>query len=446
MADINQFKIIKELYTGEQLTVYQVEDSTNGEPGILRLIHHLPLRDAWEQLYREYEAKITHYKHLPVVKMLDVWERKPFVVLEADEGDFLEKEQSLTGKQIDQFVDAVAHLHKHKLYHGKITRFNIWIKENGDITLYGAGERTVFQPDRKVTIQDDLKQVLAILKSHSSIPESHFEGRSFDCIEELQDWVLRKLAIPKPGLVERGEAVFGDPNKEVNKREEPERLAPAPTIAPPKEKRKNKFLYIGVAVAALLVVTILSISWLKGGAEQASNTANESKQETVAKDKQQVKAAEKKPGVDLSQYAKLLSGWDLIKGASIKLADSEYTLVAAAQKQDDSSGVVKIFVLSKGKKVGESTEYKGGTSLESTSYIDSFLTVTSENGQKGLLVFELPSGIISEVIALEVQANGSTKEVWSDYGTEIKLNENVISVTDIELTRLSFKNNKFTVE
>ncbi|MEH7374678.1 hypothetical protein [Neobacillus drentensis] len=451
MADINQFRIIKELYTGEQLTVYQVEDPKNGEPGILRLIHQLPLRDQWNQLYREYEAKITYYKQLPAVKVLDVWDRKPFVVLEGNEGDFLEKEQMLTGKQIDQFVDAVVYLHKHEILHGKINRFNIWIKENGEIILYGAGERAVFQPDRKITIQDDLKQVLSILKNHSSLAESHCEGISFDHIEELQGWILRKLAIPKPGLVNLGESsttVFGVPNKEVIEREEPKRIVPEISPAPPKEKRKSGALFIGVAVAVLLIIVIFSINFLKGGAEKTSIQASEGKQETaVEKDKPKEKAAEKKDQVDLSQFTQVVPSWEPIKHASIKLAGHEYTLVAAAQKQDDSSGKVKVFVLSQGKKVGESPEYKGSNSPEPTSYIDSFLTVTSENGQKGLLVFGLPGGLgISEVIALEVQASGSAKQVWSDYGTEVKQSKDVISVTGTELSNLSLKNNKFTLE
>ncbi|MEY2193043.1 hypothetical protein AB7942_09905 [Neobacillus sp. BF23-41] len=449
MADINQFKIIKELYTGEQLTVYQVEDPKDGESGILRLIHQLPLRDEWNQLYREYEAKITNYKHLPAVKVLDVWDRKPFVVMEGNEGNFLEKEQMLTGKQIDQFIDAVVHLHQHGIHHGKINRFNIWIKENGEITLYGAGERTVFQPERKITIQDDLKQVLSILKNHSSLAESHFEGISFDNIEELQGWILRKLAIPKPGLVNLGESsktVFKSAIHEKNKREEPELVTPA--HAPPKEKLKSGALFIGVAVAVLLIIVIFSINFLKGGAEKNSIQASEGKQETaVEKDKPKAKAAEKKDQVDLSQFTQVVPSWEPIKHASIKLAGHEYTLVAAAQKQENSSGKVKVFVLSQGKKVGESPEYKGSNSPEPTSYIDSFLTITSENGQKGLLVFGLPGGLgISEVIALEVQASGSAKQVWSDYGTEIKQSKDVISVTGTELSNLSLKNNKFTLE
>ncbi|QIZ10652.1 protein kinase family protein [Priestia megaterium] len=450
MADINQFKIIKELYTGEQLTVYRVEDPKDGESGILRLIHQLPLRDEWNQLYHEYEAKITNYKHLPAVKVLDVWDdNKPFVLMEGKEGNFLEKEQMLTGKQIDQFVDAVVYLHKHRILHGKINRFNIWIKENGEITLYGAGERTVFQPDRKITIQDDLKQVLSILKNHSSLAESHFEGISFDHIEELQGWILRKLAIPKPGLVNLGESsktVFESAIHEKNKREEPELVTPAP--APPKEKRKSGSLFIGVAAAVLLIIIIFSINFLKGGAEKTSIQASESKQETaVEKDNPKVKAVEKKDQIDLSQFTQVVSGWDPIEHASIKLAGNEYTLVAAAQKHDDSSGKVKVFVLSQGKKVGESPEYNGNSS-ETKSYIDSFLTITADNGQTGLLVFELPddSGLISEVIALTVQANGSTKQVWSDYGTEVKQSKDVISVTGTELSNLSLKNNKFTLE
>jgi hypothetical protein len=449
MADINQFKIIKELYTGEQLTVYQVEDPKDGESGILRLIHQLPLRDEWNQLYHEYEAKINNYKHLPAVKVLDVWDDKPFVVMEGNEGNFLEKEQMLTGKQIDQFVDAVVYLHKHGILHGKINRFNIWIKENGEITLYGAGERTVLQPDRKITIQDDLKQVLSILKNHSSLAEAHFEGISFDHIEELQGWILRKLAIPKPGLVNLGESsktVFESAIHEKNKWEEPELVTPAP--APPKEKQKSGSLFIGVAAAALLIIVIFSINFLKGGAEKTSIQASESKQETaVEKDNPKVKAVEKKDQVDLSQFSQVISGWDPIKHASIKVAGHEYTLVAAAQKQDDSSGKVKVFVLSQGKKVGESPEYNGNSS-ETKSYIDSLLTITAKNGQTGLLVFELPddSGLISEVIALTIQANGSAKQVWSDYGTEVKQSKDVISVTGTELSNLSLKNNKFTLE
>lgn len=457
MADINHYKIIKELYTGEQLTVYQVEDTENGEPAILRLIHQFTLRDAWNELYRDYEVKITNNKFLPAVKKLDVWECKPFVVLAGNDGNFLEKEQILSGKQIDQFVEAIVQLHQHQILHGKINRFNIWIKENEEINLYGAGERTVFQPDRKVTIQDDLKQVLAILKNHSSIPDSYFEEGSFDSITELQEWVLRKLAIPKPGLVDLGESsktVFGVPKNEINKLEEPKRIVPEPTIAPPIEKRKNNSLFIGVTVTALLLVTILSISWLKGGTENASNSTNESNLETTAvKEKQQARAARvQNEETDLSQFAPLFTGWDLIKYVSIKLAEKDYTLVAAAQKQDESSGLVKVSVLSKAKngkwtKVWESAEYKGN-SLETKSYIDSFLTITSDNGQTGLLVFELTddSGLISEFIALTVDVNGNAKQVWNGYGTEIELNEHVISVTDTGLSKLSFKNDIFTVD
>ncbi|MEH7094813.1 hypothetical protein [Neobacillus vireti] len=455
MANIKQYEIIKDIQTGGDLTVHFVENKETTETGILRLMNYVEYRDSWNELYRKYGTTITNYKYLPALKQIDILDDKPFVVMEGIEGSLLEKGQILIGRQIDQLIEAIVHLHHHKIYFGKITRFNIWIKESGDIRLYGAGERSVFHPEKKMTIQEEIKSVLTILKNHSEIPADYFDGLSFDSIEELKEWVLSRLAIPKPGLVDNGESsktVFGEQVKE--SQEEENVAAPIPASGITKVVQNSGTLKKWFVGTAILMI-ILTLGWMWGGSKESSKEISKTDKKAVAVVTD--KAADKKDPLNkkahLSQFAPLFSGWVIIKQAPIKLSGTEYTLIATAQKRDESSGAVKIEVMSKGKtgewtNVWESPEYKSSLT-EIDSYIDSFFTITSNDGLLALLVFNLPDDGalgISEVKAISIQPNGSAKEEWSGYGKGVEQKNNVINVKGVPETKLSIINGKFTQE
>jgi hypothetical protein len=465
MANIKGYRIVKEIHTGDHLTVYLVEDSMYGGTAILRLTNQPAYRDAWNELYRNFDSKVKNQKYLPALKRLDILDDRAIAVMEGSEGNLLEAGQALTGRQIDQFVEAVVYLHHNQILLGKITRFNIWIREDGDITLYGAGERSVFNPESKSTIEDDIKHVLMIIKNHSSIPKYHFDGLSFESIGRLQEWVLSKLAIPKPGLVDTGvtsKTVFGDPDK---KRQEPNESLPVSFSPLPKvEKKKNHSLSILLSGVAILLTVIFSITWLRSGPEQATKKVNEPKQTEVEdsaatedkeekKNHEQQNADESVNEMDVSQFAHLFSDWNIIKQSSINLAGSDYILVATTQKRDELSGAVKVSVLSHAQstgwtKVWESPEYQSLLS-EPDTYVKTFLTLTSNDGKVALLVFDLPDNGslgISEIKALTVQANGSAEEVWSGFGYDIEKKDNEIHVIDMGLKKLSINNGSFTLQ
>ncbi|WP_042462577.1 protein kinase family protein [Neobacillus dielmonensis] len=462
MADINQYRTMKELYTSEHLTVYQAEDTSSGEITLIRQLNKLAFRDSWKDLYRFYGNKITNYKYLPSVKRIDELDDSTYAVLGGSEGNLLEKGQILTGSQIDQLLEAFIHLHQNNIVHGKISRFHIWIKESGGLTLYGAGERSVLYPETKLTFQDDINQLITLLRNHSKINNSYFEGIGFETIEDLQEWALSKLAFPKPGLVNKGvtaNKVFGEPAKVQQTKDERKEPVPIPFQASPENSPKQNSLLKWLVPATVLLMIVMGSIWALGLNDSAVKKANGNTVKTPAAAKntttmsaQKAEAPKNGPSFDLSQFAELFPGWQLIKGESIKLAGTPYTLVAAAQKRDDLSGVVKIGILTEANgsmtKVWESSEYASFLA-EPTDYIQSFLTITQSDQQKGLLVFDLPDNGslgIASIYGLMIQPGGSAEQVWTGPGFGIKKQNDVITVMDIGVKNLSLSNGQFSLE
>lgn len=461
MADIKHYQIIRELYNGEHVNVYFVKNKENGETGILRLMNGSENHEDWKKLYRHYGIHITKNKSLPSLKWNDVWEDRPFVVLDGAEGNLLEIGQVLTGRQIDLLLEAVIHLHQQNILFGKLTRFNIWIKVTGDLALYGAGERTIFYPERKMSIEDDVKQVLAFIKNYSEIPDHHFDGLSFETASQLQEWVLAQLAIPKPGLVDMGETsktVFAEPEPKTAEvpRIEKRAFPSSPTSPKVKQKKGSLVKWLGGAVMAALL-GFIAIGMMQGDAEQTGKEEKQQQLPTEVKSENTNGAVQEQVPAnntaDLSKAAPLFSGWEFIKQVSTKLGNTEYTIVAASQKRDEYSGVVKIAVLSvtpKGEwqKLWESPEYESYLS-EQEYYVQSFLTVASKDAQKALLVFDLPDGGsmgISEVKAITIQVNGNAEEVWSGYGFSLNQENDAIVVKEMGVKKLSIADGKFTLE
>ncbi|MFJ5718220.1 hypothetical protein [Neobacillus sp. NPDC093127] len=463
MADIKDYKIIKEVSTSNHLIVYLVENKENHQTAMVRLINHQEHRDAWKELYRYYGRTITNTKYLPALKRIDILADCTFAVLDGSAGNLLESGQILSSTQIDQFLEALVHVHHNGILFGKITRFNIWIRENGNLTIYGSGERAVLYPDSRPTIQADIKQAIQMLKAHSDIDASYFNRHSFETMEELQEWVLAKLAIPKPGIVAKGETaqtIFPETSKkERTSGEQNEKvlvIAPAPKQS---EQPKHPLARKGFIAALLIIVIagVVAFSLISGGDKPSLLKANQSSQtrkstpdgpKTVEteKDNQTVSAQEKEP------FTALFPDWEIVKQAAIKVTGMDYIIIGTAKSREDSQGVVKVSVLSKVKsgdwtKVWESTEYKGHAS-EPKGYIDSFITIPSKEAEAALIVLGLPDGSIgiSEVIALTLDGTGRMEQVWNDYGTKIEQTNNVVSVQGVGLTKLSLQNGKFALE
>ncbi|WP_462410926.1 hypothetical protein [Neobacillus sp. Marseille-QA0830] len=462
MADINQYRILRELYTGEHLTVYQAEDTSSGDITIIRLMNKLVFRDSWKELYRLYGNQITNYKYLPAVKRIDELDDSTIAVLNGSEGNLLEKGQILTGSQIDQLLEAVIHLHQNSLVHGKISRFHIWIKESGGLTLYGAGEREVLYPESKLTVQDDINQLIALLRNHSKINKSYFEGIGFETIEDLQEWTLSKLAFPKPGLVDKGvtaKTVFGKPTKVQQTMEARQEPVPVPAQSPAKNSQKSNPLIKWLVPAAVLLCIVIGSVWALGLPDSAAKKANGNSGEKPAAAKntatmpaQKGETQKNSPTINLNRFADLFPGWELINGESINLAGTPYTLVAVAQKRDDMSGVVKVAMLTEANgstaKVWESSEYES-LLAEPKDYIHSFLTLTQSDQQKALLVFDLPDNGslgIASIYAIMIQPGGSGQQVWTGPGFGIKKQNDVITVMDIGVKNLSLSNGQFNLE
>ena len=100
MANINGYRILQEIQTGEHLTVYLVEDLVHGGTAILRLTNQPVYREAWNELYRNYDRNVKNHKYLPALKKLDTLDDRSLSVMEGSEGNLLESGQTLTSRQI----------------------------------------------------------------------------------------------------------------------------------------------------------------------------------------------------------------------------------------------------------------------------------------------------------------------------------------------------------
>jgi hypothetical protein len=485
LENITQYKIIRELGKSEHVTSYLVEDEGKGYKGILRIIQQIELKDAWFDVYEEYGSKVTNYKYLPKCINIDSCPiNGTFSVLLENDGDFLKEHQPLENKQINQLIDALWHLHKKEFIHGNMIKENIWVKENGDLTLYGAGEYKVFTSGHHVTIEDDIRQLLSLIANHTVLSSTFNLEEENLSLDNVRNWVQEKFSEPipsveeekeiveeneeKPGLIEKPSKEDDGGDEWVEKKEEVilQRIDQVPDsiqdLESEPQKQKRKYWLFALAGIALILFTVASFSWIHQGKEESLHNDSKKTSQVTMVNQNDTNIKEKESDLDdgesslepnLSQFHHLFPEWTVIKGSTVQFGSTEYTVVAVGQSRDDFSGALKVAVLSKTPedkwtKISETPEYETFLS-EPELYIGSLLTLNPQGGDTALIVFDIPSGGSAgfvDVIALSVHHNGAMEEMWSGFGFGIKMDSNSVSVEEIGEKKLSLINGKFSLE
>jgi hypothetical protein len=107
---------------------------------------------------------------------------------------------------------------------------NIWVGEDGTITLYGAGEHAAINQSERPTVKDDLQQLAAIIESNSAIKTASPVSIDFTTIGEIQDWldlqksIAEKAEVPeiKPEPKRKPAWLKRRANRRINARERKE--------------------------------------------------------------------------------------------------------------------------------------------------------------------------------------------------------------------------------
>lgn len=466
LEKINSFIILEQLHKRDHLSVYQVKDEDNGQLAILRLTDHTVKYEKWNNLYNQYMDLIVNFNYLPKWKTIsEASEIESYAVFEGSPGEMLAY-QGLSDKQIEQLLDAVTHLHKKKFTHGNIVRENIWIKENEDIVLYGAGEYKLLEPETEIPVENDLKQLFNVIKTHSLSSTENLNGGK---MEDLYDWldslkITEKTVLEpseehddksetQPGLIEKGELIESadrqEEKKERLKPEAPEAFEEEITDFPsrpqaPAEasitKRKYGIWVFGGTGLAVLLIFLFSVNLFTGDAEFGS--ANE---ETARQ--QETEEIE-----NLNVYAELFPGWQTKKHTLLQIKDKKFTLIGLTKKEDDQIGIVKAAVVTETggewQNLWESGEYINETD-NNGEFIDAFLSIPSVEKDKGLLVMSL-SGTesigLSNVYGFVIDENGKGKESFQDLGFGLHEHDREIHIEKIGEISLKVSKGKLITE
>jgi serine/threonine protein kinase len=169
------YEIRRELFsTKSGLKVFEVKEIQNGETKLLRLADFSNKasqnqQDQWYELYDQYQMKITNFKYLPRVSIINsLDEHLLYTILDCEDGDILKNKGKLGANEVSQLIDAVSHLHRKRLSHGSISAENIWLTNQGRVILYGAGETKV--TDKKsASFTSDIEQLSFVIQNHSSL-------------------------------------------------------------------------------------------------------------------------------------------------------------------------------------------------------------------------------------------------------------------------------------
>ncbi|MEH7097799.1 TcaA NTF2-like domain-containing protein [Neobacillus vireti] len=214
---IEGYEIRRELFsTRSGLKVFEVKEIQSGEIKLLRLADFSKKasrdqQDQWYELYDQYQMKITNFKHLPRVSIINsLDEHRLYSILDCEEGNLLKTEGELGADEVSQLIDAVSHLHRKKLSHGSIKAENIWLTNQGRVILYGAGEIKV--TDKKgASFSSDIEQLSIVIQNYSSL-----SGVLLDQLRNEQPMTIDELEmlIANGGIQENNQKRAGLVEKE----------------------------------------------------------------------------------------------------------------------------------------------------------------------------------------------------------------------------------------
>ncbi|MEH7415770.1 hypothetical protein V7266_10860 [Neobacillus drentensis] len=454
---IGDYKVEKLLSTNDDLSFLIVRDSGQ-KTFMLRKLNRPASDDAWFECYEDYQLNITNFKYLPKPLVVSTHENKVYTTFPYEDGTILSEGKQLSQEQMEQLIEAVSHLHKKGFIHGSIDENHIWIRETGDVQLFGAGEKKVLTPSAPVPKQADYDSIFSIIKRLTTIEVK--DGLIPTSLEQLLD-LLQTVQI-KPSLVEKETIdnraavpeVFVDSRAQV-----PEEKIP---------RKRRKWWMIGGGIA-LLLFAVITVSYFsndssiqttkaeKSPTTQMTNAEKSPTAQTTNAEKSPAKAVEreetKPPKIDLTQFAALFPNWQFIKQETVKINRTYYTILGIGLKGTDGEmGKAKVVVLDynaeadKWSKKWESQEYEVDSSAEMESYLD-MLLLNPQDQKKALLVFgtyQYRAGY--DVYALEVDEEGNGKIAWEDNGYTLKKKDDSILVSQLGETYLTLSNNQLNVK
>ncbi|MEH7747365.1 hypothetical protein V7659_20355 [Neobacillus drentensis] len=260
--DIGGFDIKRKLFSNDfGLSVFEVIEIETGRTFILRLVDFSNKstdfkKAQWNQLQNEYRTTISDYSHLSCIEQVaKVDEDYLYSLFDGEEGGTLSEKGPLEPDQIQQLIAALRHLHDHQMIHGSISPENIWITTQERVILYGAGEAKVLEGKPRLGAVLDIRQLIAVIQSFSTLSESILEQLNLEgpmTAEELEQILFR--AERKAGISENNKlAAFFERKSITQKAEAAERERRKAEKV--KHRRANKMI-IGGVIATMLILTV----------------------------------------------------------------------------------------------------------------------------------------------------------------------------------------------
>ncbi|MBD8110014.1 hypothetical protein ABEZ76_03280 [Priestia megaterium] len=241
---IEGYDIKRELFSFENVTVYEVIKQSDGKKFQLRVMKLIngedrASEDRWYHQYEDYQLNINNYKYLPRVSTIATQDQFfVYALLESEAGQTLKEKGSIEIHEVEHLIDALRHLHAQRFVHGFICPENIWMSDEGNRTvLYGAGEYKAINNSYDPKQSSDITQLVDIISDYSTVNEEIIEklkakndlslGEIASILDEAKEMNPR---VPKPKLVEREDKVIPTaPSIPEEKEENPK----------PKEKREQ---------------------------------------------------------------------------------------------------------------------------------------------------------------------------------------------------------------
>ncbi|WP_154991623.1 TcaA NTF2-like domain-containing protein [Priestia megaterium] len=240
---IEGYDIKRELFSFENVTVYEVIKQSDGKKFQLRVMKLIngedrASEDRWYHQYEDYQLNINNYKYLPRVSTIATQDQLfVYALLESEAGQTLKEKASIEIHEVEHLIDALRHLHAQRFVHGFICSENIWMSDEGNRTvLYGAGEYKAISNSYDPKQSSDITQLVDIISDYSTVNEEIIEklkaksdlslGEIASILDEAKEMNPR---VPKPKLVEREDKVIPTAPSIPEKEEKPQ----------PKEKREQ---------------------------------------------------------------------------------------------------------------------------------------------------------------------------------------------------------------
>jgi len=240
---IEGYDIKRELFSFENVTVYEVIKQSDGKKFQLRVMKLIngedkASEDRWYHQYEDYQLNINNYKYLPRVSTIATQDQLfVYTLLESEAGQTLKEKGSIEIHEVEHLIDALRHLHAQRFVHGFICPENIWMSDEEKRTvLYGAGEYKAISNSYDPKQSSDITQLVDIISDYSTVNEEIIEklkaksdlslGEIASILDEAKEMNPR---VPKPKLVEREDKVIPTAPSIPEKEEKPQ----------PKEKREQ---------------------------------------------------------------------------------------------------------------------------------------------------------------------------------------------------------------